>query len=75
MIMIEAAERFVMKEPISDVRRTWGMGERGLDQRVLMPIVNQWLYAFYQPVGNREGRGVNGDQQWWSISSCIQLDP
>ena len=40
-----------MEEPMSDVRRTWGVGDGGLGQRVSMPIVNQWLYAFYPPVG------------------------
>jgi len=56
MIVIEAAGRFVMEEPTSDVRRTWGMGERGLDQRVSMSIVDRSLYAFYPPVGTERTR-------------------
>ena len=55
MIMIEAAGRCVMEEPMSDVRRTWGMGGRGLGQRVSMSIANWWLYAFHPPVGTEGG--------------------
>jgi len=64
-----------MEEPISDVRKTWGMGEGEVSTKGFkyQPSTGECLHSVRQWA--TEGRGVNGDQRWRSISSFVKLDP